>query len=112
MVHLAMRMYCNWPTDHAIDHSSVWLNRLTIKLLFNEVSLFTFSKETHGFDVTVPKNYLNSLLVTLMVLLSWACMLLLKVKLTTDFFKVAIHKSVKELSASGRLGNKQFEINL
>ena len=59
MVHLAVRMYCNWPTDHAIDHSSIGLNRLTIQLVFNEVSLFTFSKETHGFDVTVPKNYLN-----------------------------------------------------
>ena len=53
MVHLAVRMYCNWPTDHAIDHSSVGLNRLTIQLVFNEVSLFTFSEETHGFDVTV-----------------------------------------------------------
>ena len=45
MVHLAVRMYCNWPTDHAIDHSSIGLNRLTIQLVFNEVSLFTFSKE-------------------------------------------------------------------
>ena len=27
--------------------------------MFNEASLFTFSKGTHGFDVTVPKNYLN-----------------------------------------------------
>ena len=61
MVHLAVRMYCNWPTDHAIDHSSIGLNRLTIQLVFNEVSLFTFSKETHGFDVTVPKNYLKTL---------------------------------------------------
>ena len=60
MVHLAMRMYLNWPTDHAIDHSSIGLNRLTIQLVFNEVSLFTFSKGTHGFDVTVPKNYLKS----------------------------------------------------
>ena len=59
MVHLAVRMYCNLPTDHAIDHSSIELNRLTIQLAFNEVSLFTFSKGTHGFDVTVPKNYLN-----------------------------------------------------
>ena len=63
MVHLAMRMYCNWPTDHAIDHSSIGLNRLTIQLVFNEVSLFTFSKGTHGFDVTVPKNYLNQKLL-------------------------------------------------
>ena len=60
MVHLAMEMYCNWPTDHAIDHSSVGLNRLTIQLVFNEVSLFTFSKGTHGFDVTVPKNCLKA----------------------------------------------------
>ena len=52
-------MYCNWPTDHAIDHSSIRLNRLTIQLVFNEVWLFTFSEGTHGFDVTVPKNYLN-----------------------------------------------------
>ena len=42
-------------------HSSIGLSRLTIQLVFNEVSLFTFSKETHGFDVTVPKNYLNRL---------------------------------------------------
>ena len=56
---LAMTMHCNWPTDHAIDHSSIWLKRLTIQLVFNEVSLFTFSKGTHGFDVTVPKNYLK-----------------------------------------------------
>ena len=27
--------------------------------MFNEVSLFTFSKGTHGYDVTVPKNYLK-----------------------------------------------------
>ena len=62
MVHLAVRMHCNWPTDHAIDHSSIGLNRLTIELVFNEVSLFTFSKETHGFDVTVLKNYLKAFL--------------------------------------------------
>ena len=61
MVHLAMRMHCNWPTDHAIDHSSIGLNRLTIQLVFNEVLLFTFSKGTHGFDVTVPKNYLKTI---------------------------------------------------
>ena len=54
-------MHCNWPTDHAIDHSSIGLNRLTIQLVFNEVSLFTFSKGTHGFDVTVTKNYLKTL---------------------------------------------------
>ena len=59
MVHLAIRMYCYWPTDHAIDHSSFRLNRLTIQLVPSEVSLFTFSKGTHGFDVTVPKNYLK-----------------------------------------------------
>ena len=59
MAHLTMRMYCNWPTDHAIDHSSIGLNRLTIQPVFSEVSLFTFSKGTHGFDATVPKNYLN-----------------------------------------------------
>ena len=62
MAHLAVRMYCNWPTDHAIDHSSMGLNRLTIQLVINEVSQFTFSKETHGFDVTVPKNYLKLIL--------------------------------------------------
>ena len=55
-----MRMHCNWPTDHAIDHSSIGLERLTIQPVFNEVSLFTFSKGTHGFDVTVPKNYINT----------------------------------------------------
>ena len=56
---LGMRMHCNWPTDHAVDHSLIGLNRLTIQPVFNEVSLFTFSKGTHGFDITVPKNYLN-----------------------------------------------------
>ena len=59
LVHLAIRMYCNWPTDHAIDHSSIVLNSLTIQLVSNEVSLFTFCTGTHGFDVTVPKNYLE-----------------------------------------------------
>ena len=39
MVHLAVTMYSNWPTDHAIDHSSIGLNRLTVQLVFNEVSL-------------------------------------------------------------------------
>ena len=34
---LGMRMHCNWPTDHAIDHSSIGLNRLTIQLVFNRV---------------------------------------------------------------------------
>ena len=57
MIHLAVKMYCNLPTDHA--HSPIGLNRLTIQLMFNEVSLFTFSQGIHGFDVTVPKNYLN-----------------------------------------------------
>ena len=56
---LGMRMHCNWPTDHAIDHSSIGLKRLTIQPVFNEVSLFTFSEGTPGFDVTVPKNYLK-----------------------------------------------------
>ena len=60
MVHLSVTMYCIWPTDHAADHSSIGLERLTIQLVFNEVSLFTFSKGTHSFDVTVPKNYLNA----------------------------------------------------
>ena len=64
MVHLAVRMYCNWPIDHAIDHSSIGLNRLTIQLVFNEVSLFTFSKGTYGFYVTVPKNYLKGEITT------------------------------------------------
>ena len=57
---LGMRMHCNWPPDHAFDHSSIGLNRLTIQLVFNEVSLFTFSKGTHDFYVTVPKNYLKA----------------------------------------------------
>ena len=56
MVYLAMRMHCNWSTDYAIDHSSIGLNKLTTQQVFNEVSLFTFSKGTHGFDVTFPKN--------------------------------------------------------
>ena len=60
MVHLSVTIHCNWLTDHTIDHSSTGLKRLTIQLVFNEVSLFTFSKGTHGFDVTVPKNYLKS----------------------------------------------------
>ena len=59
MVHLAVTRYCNWSTDHAIDHSSIGLKRLTIQPVFNEVSLFTFSERTHGIDVTVPKNYLK-----------------------------------------------------
>ena len=59
MVHLSVTMYCNWPTEHAIDHSLIGLKRLAIQLVFNEVSLFTFSKGTHGFDITVPKNYLK-----------------------------------------------------
>ena len=54
-----MRMHCYWPTDHAIDHSSIALKRLTIQPVFNKVSLFAFSKGTHDFDVTVPKNYLK-----------------------------------------------------
>ena len=54
-----MRIHCNWSTDHAIDHSSIGLKRLTIQPVFNEVSLFTFSKGTHGFDVRIPKNYLK-----------------------------------------------------
>ena len=56
---LGMTMHCNWPTDHAIDHSSIGLKRLTIQPVFNEVSLFTFSEGTHGFDVTVPRTTLN-----------------------------------------------------
>ena len=59
MVHLAVRMHCNWSSDHTIDHISIELNRLTIQLVFNEVSLFTFSNWTHGFDVRVPENYLK-----------------------------------------------------
>ena len=58
MVHLSVTMHCNWPTDHAIDHSSIGLKRLIIQLVFNEVSLF---KGTHGFDIMVPKNFLNPL---------------------------------------------------
>ena len=54
-----MRMDCNWPTDRAIDYSLIGLKRLAIQTVFNEVSLFTFSKGTHGFDVMVPKNYLK-----------------------------------------------------
>ena len=50
-------MHYNWLTDHAIDYSSFGLKRLTMQLVFNKVSLFKFSKRTHGFDVTVPKNY-------------------------------------------------------
>ena len=65
MVHLAVRMHCNWPTDHVIDHSSIGLNRFTIELVFNDVSLFTFSEGTHGFDVKVLKNYLNMHCLTL-----------------------------------------------
>ena len=61
MVYLSVTMHCNWPTDHAIDHSSIGLKRLIIQLVFNEISLFTFSKWTHGFDVTVPKNYLKKI---------------------------------------------------
>ena len=42
---LGMRMHCNWPTDRAIDHSSIGLKRLTIQPVFNEVSPFTFLRE-------------------------------------------------------------------
>ena len=54
-----LRMYCNWTTDHVIDHSSIGLNRLAMHPVFNEVSLFTISKGTHGFDVMVSKNYVK-----------------------------------------------------
>ena len=37
MVHLTMRIHCNWPTYHATDHISIELNRLTIQLVFSEV---------------------------------------------------------------------------
>ena len=57
MAHLAIRMHCNRPAGHPIDHSSIGLNRLTIQLVFNELSLFTFSKCTHGFDNMVLKNH-------------------------------------------------------
>ena len=30
MVHLTMKMHCNWPTDHAIDHISIELNNNTV----------------------------------------------------------------------------------
>ena len=83
---LGMRMHCNWPTDHAIDHSSIRLKRLTIQPVFNEVSLFTFSKGTHGFDVMVPKSYLkaysvfNLYLHTLLLLFTF----LMRILLTQD----------------------------
>ena len=35
------------------------LNRLTMYVVFNEESLFTFSKGRRDFDMTVPKNYLK-----------------------------------------------------
>ena len=59
MVHLAVIMNYNRPTDHGIDHSSIALKRLTIQLVFNEILLFTFSKGTLGFAIIVQKNYLN-----------------------------------------------------
>ena len=37
MVHLTMRMHCNWPIDHAIDHNLIGLNRLTMQPVLNEV---------------------------------------------------------------------------
>ena len=67
---LGMRMHCNWPTDHAIDHSSIGLKRLIIQPVFNELLLFTFSDGTHGFDVMVPKNYLNMIVETKRISLS------------------------------------------
>ena len=42
---LGFKNACNWSTDHAIDHSSIGLNRLTIQLVFNEVSLLHFLRE-------------------------------------------------------------------
>ena len=85
MVHLAVRMHCNWPTDHAIDHSSIGLNRLTIQLVFNEVSLFTFSDWTHGFDVTVPKNYLKSNIVSGTLILNSSLRMSTRLQLTVLF---------------------------
>ena len=55
-----MRMHCYWPIEHAIDHSSIGLKRLTIQPVFNEVSLFTFSKETHGLTSRSQRTTLNT----------------------------------------------------
>ena len=32
MIHLTITMHCNWPIDHAINHSSVGLNRQAIQV--------------------------------------------------------------------------------
>ena len=61
MIHLSVTIYCNWPTNHAIDDCLIWLKRLAIQVVFNEVSQVTFSKKTHGFGVTIPKNYLKQI---------------------------------------------------
>ena len=46
---------------------SMGLKRLTIQLMFNEVSLFTFSNGTHGFAVMVTKNYLKIGVILLVI---------------------------------------------
>ena len=48
----------NWPYYWSQFN---WVKETNnIYIVFNEVSLFTFSKGTHCFDVLVPKNYLNT----------------------------------------------------
>ena len=44
---LTTKMHCNWP-------------QLTVQQMVNEAWLFTFCHWTHGCDVNVVKNYLNS----------------------------------------------------
>ena len=122
MVHLVVRMYCNWPTDHAIDHSSIGLNRLTIQLVFNEVSLFTFSKGTHGFDVMVPKNYLKHDTLTAFIIVQLCLLCNVEKFITITFFlnspflvkfegkifhSEVLHSvlTVKQLKNKGCLGN-------
>ena len=61
---LGMRMHCNWSTDHAINHSSIGLKRLTIQPVFNEVSLFKFLREhmaltSRSQRTTLKGNYTN-----------------------------------------------------
>ena len=66
MVHLIRAMHWNWPTENAINHSSIGLSRLIMQLVFKEVWLFIFCKWTQGFDITVTKNYLKWILLKMM----------------------------------------------
>ena len=63
MVHLAMTMHCNWSTDHAIDHSSIGLSRLTIQLVSSMRShCLQFLREHMAFTSQSQRTTLNSII--------------------------------------------------